>query len=210
MTAVATAPPSAAPAPAPTKEPPRMHRFTVEQYHEMIRAGILGRRDRVELLEGLVVEKMPSSPLHSATTGLSALAIQSRLPLFGVECYVRWEQPMTTSTSEPEPDLMLVRGTPRDYLGRHPGPADLLLLIEVANSSLADDRTRKARLYARAGVPDYWILVVAEGQDRRVEVRTRPTAAGYQQTDVYRRGESIPLATPAGGTVSIPVDELLP
>lgn len=127
-------------------------RCSVEQYHAMIQAGILTTEDRVELLEGWVVTKMPKNPRHSVVTHLVREALARVLP---ADWRARTQEPMTTLDSEPEPDVLIARGGPRHYMDRHPGPHDVTLVVEVADSSLPRDRALKKRFYAAAGVPVY-------------------------------------------------------
>jgi Uma2 family endonuclease len=153
---------------APASTPPSylvptlpIWQLSVEQYHQMIQTGILTEDDPVELLEGWLVPKMPKNPPHRMSTVLVNKAVSRLLP---ADFYVDAQDPLTTDDSEPEPDMMVVRGTPRDYSNRHPRGADVALVVEVADSSLTRDREQKRRLYARAGVPIYWIINLSENQ----------------------------------------------
>jgi len=172
----------------------------------MIDAGILGEGDAVELLEGVLVTKMPKKPRHPVVVRLLADAIQSALPR---GAHVRSQDPVTLDDGEPEPDGAVVRGEPRDYLERHPGPRDVLLVIEVADTSLDRDRGIKLRSYARAGIAAYWIVNLVEGV---VEVYTRPGVADgvptYVDRAVRRPGEEVALAIDGGAVVR--VDAILP
>jgi Uma2 family endonuclease len=182
-----------------------VRRFSVEEYHRLGETGILSEDDSVELLEGLVAPKMIRTPVHDAVVAIVEQALRMRLPPGWTP---RVQSAITTATSEPEPDVALVRGEPRDYLSRHPSGADIALIVEVADSSLARDRA-KARIYAAASVPVYWIVNLA---DDWVEVHTRPDVAAEQflhQTD-YRRGEDILLSVANGVTITLPVMDLLP
>jgi Uma2 family endonuclease len=125
-------------------------RFSVAQYHQMIRLGILTEDDPVELLEGWIIHKMPKNPPHRAATKLTRNALEEIVP---EGWYVDAQEPITLLDSEPEPDVVVVRGNTRDYLDRHPGSQDLALVVEIADSTLERDRTSKKRLYARAGIP---------------------------------------------------------
>src|SRR5262249_16346423 len=124
--------------PAPVLQPPPypIYKFSVDDYHRMIQAGILTEDDPVELLEGGIVPKRPRNPPHDGTIQIAVEVIRQRLP---AGWQVRVQSAITTADSEPEPDLAVVRGDTRTYLARHPGPADIGLLIEVANT-LARDR----------------------------------------------------------------------
>jgi Uma2 family endonuclease len=136
---------------SPGKPDDLIWRLSVGQYHEMIRAGILTSDDPVELLAGWLVYKMPKNPPHRIATRLAQEVLEAVVP---TGWYVDAQEPVTLSDSEPEPDVMIVRGETRDYHDRHPGPEDVALIIEVADPTLERDREVKKILYARAGIPD--------------------------------------------------------
>lgn len=158
-------------------------RFTVEQYHQMIHLGILDEDDPVELLAGWIVPKMPKNPPHRAATKLTRNILEVITPN---GWYVDTQEPITLEDSEPEPDLVIVRGDTRDYLDRHPGVQDLALVVEISEATLERDRTSKKYLYARAGIPVYWILNLRE---EKLEVYTEPVTVGetitYQKRQDY-------------------------
>lgn len=193
---------------SPLAEPPfPVRRFSITEYHRMVRAGVLSENDRVELLEGWIVPKMTHNPSHDATVELAAEALRSRLP---AGWRLRIQSAITTQDSEPEPDVVIVRGSARDHVSRHPGPPEIALLIEVAETSLERDR-KKCRLYARAAVPVYWIINLVDAQ---VEVHTDPTGpaaeAAFRCSQVYRFGQAVPLAIAGRQVDAIAVAELLP
>jgi Uma2 family endonuclease len=141
----------------------------------MCEAGGFAPDARLELLDGEIIEMSPQGPLHVTATQLVAEALRQGLP---AGCLVRVQAPIALDErSEPEPDICVVRGAPRDYAGCHPAPAQTLLVIEVADSTLDYDRTAKATAYARNGIPEYWIVNV---RGRVVEVLTGPRAGGYK------------------------------
>lgn len=183
-------------------------RLSVRQYHEMIEAGILTEDDPVELLEGWLVLKMPKKPAHTLATQLARTALQAMLP---AGWYVETQEPLTTADSEPEPDVMVVRGSPRDYRNRHPGGQDVALVVEVADASLERDRGAKSALYAAAGVPEYWIINLPETE---LEVHARPEATSgvtaFAERRDYHPGDSLPLSIDGKVIGSIPVSDLLP
>lgn len=156
-------------------------RLSVEQYHRMIDAGILTADDPIELLEGWLVTKMAKNRPHSLATRLTREALENIMP---PGWYVDTQEPITTADSEPEPDVIVVRGNPRDYTARQPSPAEVALVVEVADTTLQTDRTLKLRLYARAGIPVYWILNLPEKQ---LEAYSDPSAenATYLHQRVY-------------------------
>lgn len=166
-------------------------RLSVEQYHEMIRTGILTDDDPVELLEGWLVTKMPKNPPHRLATQLARELIDRLLP---PGWYVDAQEPITTASSEPEPDVLVVRGERRQYSDRHPRADEVALVIEVSDTTLQRDRTLKKAIYAREGIPIYWIVNLSEAQ---IEVYTAPSGPAeqpdYQQRQDYRLDEQVPL-----------------
>src|SRR5947209_5857500 len=130
-------------------QPPSLpvRRFTVDEYHRMIQAAILTEDDPVELLEGLVVPKMPHNPPHDGTIDLAQEVIQGRLP---AGWRVRVQSAITTGDSEPEPDLAVVAGPASRYLDHHPGVREIAVLMEVADTTLSRDRQDKYLIYAHA------------------------------------------------------------
>jgi Uma2 family endonuclease len=127
-----------------------MWRWSVEQYHAMVRSGVLSEDDPVELLDGWLVVKMPKNPPHCSSTAGTRDALTSVLP---VDWSVRSQEPITLSTSEPEPDLVVVRGDRHRYGQRHPGPQDIALVVEVADTSLERDQQLQAATLCPRGDP---------------------------------------------------------
>ena len=128
----------------------------------MIEAGILTERDRVELIEGCVLEMSFQEPPHASTTSSAG---NDLVMLFAGKAWVRQQLPITIApNSEPEPDIAVVRIDPNRYRDRHPVPEDVYLLIEVADSTLKYDCDRKARLYASANMLEYWVIDVKQQQ----------------------------------------------
>ena len=182
-------------------------RFSVEEYRRLGEIGVLAEDDRVELLEGWIVPKMNLNPPHSVGVQLVDDAIRKALP----EAWcVRIQDAVSTSDSEPEPDVAVVRGAIRDYARRHPSPGDIGLLVEVADTSLTRDRY-KCRLYGGAGIGDYWIVNLV---DRRVEVYADPTGSdpnpGYRRRNDYDPNDVVPLVIDGREIARIKVNELLP
>jgi Uma2 family endonuclease len=187
-------------------EPAR--RFTVEQYHRMIRQRILTEADDVELLEGWIVRKEPKNPPHRVATRLLRQALEKTVP---PGWYVDTQEPVTLADSEPEPDAAIVRGDTRQYLDRHPGPNDLALVVEVADATLARDRGPKKRLFARAAIPVYWVVNLLE---RQVEVYSEPSGAAdepdYRKRQDYGAADEVPVVIEGREVKRILVAELLP
>ena len=183
-------------------------RLSIEQYHAIIQAGILTDDDSVELLEGWLVFKMPKNPPHRVTTRLVRTALENILPR---GWYVDSQEPITLSNSEPEPDIVVVRGDTRQYLDRHPGAEDIALIIEVSDTTLQRDRTVKKGIYARAGISIYWILNLVEEQ---VEVYSQPLVEveqpDYSQRLDFGRSAVIPIIIEGIEIGAIAVDALLP
>ncbi len=183
-------------------------KFTVAQYQKMIDAGALTADDKVELLENYVVLKMPRNPPHDGTIGLMDETLRIAIPM---GWYLRAQLTMALSDSRPEPDFAIARGRSRDYFTHHPTPADVGLVIEVADSSLLRDQRDKARIYARGNVVCYWIVNLV---DRRVEVHTQPSgpcdSPAYASVVNFVPGDSVPLVLDGVAVATIPVSDLLP
>lgn len=183
-------------------------RFSVEQYHAMIHAGILTEDDPVELLEGWVITKMSKNPRHSVVT---QLVRETLARLLSSGWSVNTQEPITTADSEPEPDVAVVRGNRRQYLDHHPGPQDVALVVEVADSSLQRDRSLKKRLYAAAGISVYWIVNLLDGQ---IEVYTEPSGPtgqpDYRQQQNYGSADAVPVVIEDREVGRLSAQDLLP
>jgi Uma2 family endonuclease len=181
-------------------------RLSVAQYQQMVRNGILTEDDPVELLEGWLIPKMPKSPQHRTATRLTRTVLERMIP---AGWYVDSQEPITTGDSEPEPDVVIVRGEPGDYAARHPGPANVALVVEVSDTPLQRDRTVKSRLYAAAGLPSYWIVNLV---DRRVEMYSSPSGspAAYQRVQTHNPGDSIAVTIDGATIGHVAVTDLLP
>lgn len=181
---------------------PESHRrLTVEVYHRMIEAEVLGPDDKVELLEGVLVELTPQSPLHARVIRvLNGLLVRGAGPGFEVGVQV----PLTVSaTSEPEPDLFIIPAGSADT--GHPRTA--LLVVEVSRSSSKRDRILKAFLYARAAIPEYWIVDV-EGEELEVLTQPDPADGKYKSSVRYSREATVSAGSVPG--ISVPVGKLFP
>ena len=187
---------------------PQVRRWMRDEYRKMAEYGLFAPEERVELIEGDIVEMSPKRSSHSTSTTLAGDALRLA---FGRGYTVRIQEPLALGpTSEPEPDVAVVRGMARDYRDEHPSSA--LLIVEVAESSLTYDRTTKASLYAKSGVMDYWVVNL---QDNQVEVYRdpvqrvdQPFGYGYSTAAIYKSSETIaPLAAP---DKIIAVNDLLP
>jgi Uma2 family endonuclease len=167
------------------KEP--VWRLRVEQYRQMVQFGILTEDDPVELLEGWIIQKMPKNPPHRLVNKLIRNALEQIVPL---GWSVDTQEPIILEDSEPEPDITVVRGNSSDYLERHPSSQDVALVVEIADLSLERDRSFKKRIYARAGIPVYWIVNLIEQQ---IEVYTQPLILGREATYKHRQDYVAPM-----------------
>ena len=177
-------------------------RFTVDEYHRMAETGILGPQDRVELIEGEIVEMSPIGEKH-------AVAVDSLNAVFVVKTVgratVRVQGPIRLNRrSEPQPDLSILHPDKERYSTGHPGPADVFLVIEVSDTTLEFDRETKIPAYARAGIRESWLVNLVAGY---VEVFRRPGPNGYGDVQIIGRGKTVsPEAFP---DVVIRVDDIL-
>jgi Uma2 family endonuclease len=172
--------------------PPEPRRFTVDDYYRMAEAGILRTDERLELLEGEIIEMSPIGGPHAGcVTALSNWLVPALLG----RAVVRIQQPIRLSSrSEPEPDVAVVRYRDDLYRGGHPEPKDVLLIIKVADSTLAYDLRRRLPLYAAAGIPEVWI---AEVGSRQVRACREPQGRRYRQVEIISgNGTLSPVAFP--------------
>ena len=177
--------------------------FSVQGYFELVERGLLEEDDHVELLEGLIVASPPQGPLHASVTMCVDAALRKAI---GDRASIRIQMPLLAGPrSAPEPDVALVPGSPADYRDHHPSHA--LLVVEIADSSLPQDRLTKSRIYARAGVPEYWIINL---RDRCVEVHTAPDIGNrvYASTRTIAVGDVVDLVALPG--VRIAAADLFP
>jgi Uma2 family endonuclease len=202
------------PAAAPSASPPftyghdaSLARFSVDAYQRMTAAGILTSEDRVELLENYVVLKMPRNPAQDSTIQRMVRPLLQSLPS-GWD--LRIQSAIALADSQPEPDFAIVRSSANDYRTRHPGGADVALVIEVADSSLLRDQRDKSRIYASAGIPGYWIVNLV---DACIEIHHQPDSAspsqGYLRMQTFRRGQALPISLGGETAATIDADVIL-
>lgn len=189
---------------APAVAPLRLRRFTVAEYQRLIDEGFFGSDERFELLDGLITQKMSRNPPHDASLDRARRRIER---LLGPGWMLRVQSAIVTSDSQPEPDLAVVRGNEGDFDRQHPSASETVLVVEVANTSLADDSGIKLRTYAAAGISEYWIINIMA---RRVEVLTAPNGNSYGRRTVYTEADAVPLRMDAIQVGSVPVNELMP
>jgi Uma2 family endonuclease len=197
-----------------TRQPPPQHptdwipkplaRLTIDQYEAMVDSGVFTKRNRLHLINGFLVAKVSKNPPHV----LVARNVRDELArLIPTGWDFRLEAPVRLPpTSEPEPDVSMARGSKDDYATRHPGPADLALVVEVAESSISEDR-ELVNVYGPARIPVYWIVNLKAGQ---LEVYTLKRRGGYGKPRIFRAGQSVPVVIAGAEVGRIAVSEILP
>lgn len=173
-------------------------RWSVDDYHHMIEAGILAER-HVELLSGEIVEMTPESPFHTVYEEGLANYLRTRLK---DRAWIREAHPITLADSEPEPDIAVVRLPWFQYSQHHPFSEDIFWLIEISDSTLSKDLNEKQRIYAQAGILEYWVVDV---KARRVIVFREPEGTRYRIQLEYTTGQIAPLAFP---DVAVPIEKI--
>lgn len=189
--------------------------ITVNQLGLMIQGGILHDGAPIELIDGLLVRKdrsargedfMTHNPRHALLIKRLQRLLTAPCELAGLHMQIQLPV-MLNDINAPEPDLAVVRGSEEDYADRHPGPSDLMLVIEVADSSVSTDRSTKQRLYATAGVAQYWLVNLPESQ---VEVYEQPdsTTGKYVRQTIYESGQAVVWNSSATQSFEISVADL--
>ncbi len=179
-------------------QPIGRRRFTVEEYYRMAETGILREDERVELIEGEIIQMSPKGSLHA---GCIKRLIKLLNRYIGKDILLSVQDPVKLDgLSHPEPDIALLKHRNDFYTQGHPTPADVLLIVEVADTSVQHDRTIKVPLYTRSGIPEVW-LVDLPGE--AVEIYARPEKGEYQTRLTLKRGESIVSLTISGLSFSV-------
>lgn len=178
---------------------PVQRKLDVDEYHRMADAGILGEDDRVELIDGRIIDMAPIGQGHAATVGGLTHAL---VPACLDKAVVWVRNPVRLDRlNEPQPDFAILRPRPDFYAaGDRPGPANVLLLVEIADSSLRCDRTVKLPLYARAGIPEAWIVDL---KHRVLHAHRRPTDGEYAEISTHHPGDHLALAAAPAITVRL-------
>jgi len=177
------------------------HKFTVDDYYRMLEIGVLAEDDRVELIDGEVREMCPIDPVHAANIDRLNRLLSRRI---NEQTIIRVQNPIRLhDNTEPIPDLTLVRWQDDFYEHHHPLPADVLILIEVANTSLAYDRKEKLPRYAAAGIPEVWLINIAR---QTIEQYTTPANGQYTERVVLNRGQT--LTPKAIDGIELTVDQI--
>ncbi|MEK6410987.1 MAG: Uma2 family endonuclease [Acidobacteriota bacterium] len=178
------------------------HYFTVDEYYRMAKGGVFSEDDRVELIEGEVVEMSPIGSTHQGCVDALSTILTRRL---GRAAIVRVQGPIHIDEySEPQPDICLLKPRSDFYRRSHPVPADVLLVIEVADTSIQFDRNVKLPLYARVGIPEAWLIVLMKDF---IEVHSEPTNGKYQKVQRLKRGKK--LISPTIPSLTLNVDSIL-
>ena len=189
---------------APPSSEPKQMRFSVSDYHRMAEAGALGIDRRIQLLDGHIYEMSPIGSKHAACV--------DRLTRFFVraaedDAIVRIQNPIVLPpNSEPEPDVALLQPHPDGYAARHPRADEVLLVVEVADSSLTFDQEVKVPIYAQAGIPLVWVVALDEDC---VHVYQTPGRGTYRAHNIYEPGSEIPLPTVLSDTSELAVSDML-
>ncbi len=179
---------------------PKPHRWTREQYERVVRLGGFEPDQRLELIDGEIVDMAPQNEPHAVALSLLHDALRRA---YGDGYVVRIQSPVALDAgSVPEPDLAIVPGRPRDFLTSHPSNA--VLLVEIADTTLAYDRSTKRVLYARNGVPEYWLVNLIQGV---LEVYRNPQGSDYLEHRIVKMGETL---VPSGASWAVAVADLLP
>lgn len=180
----------------------RKHSFNVQEYHRMAEVGLLSEDSRVELIEGEIVEMSPIGSTHGGTVNRASACLNRKL---GDAVIVSVQNPVRLNDfSEPQPDLALLKPRQDFYSKSHPNAENVLVVIEVSDSSLNYDRNVKLPLYARAGIPEAWLMVLTK---EIIEVHSHPKNGKYQKVQRLKRGKT--LTSPALAGFSCRVEDLL-
>jgi len=181
---------------------PKMRLLSVEIYDSMIRNGILNENDSVELLNGTIIEKMPKGTKHASVTRLITRYFYR---IFNDEVVIQVQDPIRLDDfSETEPDIVLARADANNYTERHPMPEDILLIIEVSDSTLYFDRNEKGLAYSRAGIRQYLLVNV---ENNTIEDYRNPGDDGYGMKQTYQTGDKFSLL--AFPTIEVAVEDFL-
>lgn len=199
----------AAPVITPAVEPLHLQQVrlvSVQEFLDMHERGIYTADDRLELIEGWMVEKMTKKPPHIRSANL---LLRLLLPLLSEEWTLNSETPVVLERSIPEPDFSILRGPLDGFADRLPTAADVALVIEIADTTLASDRAYKRKLYAEAGIPEYWLVNIS---DRQIEVCTGPdsSTSNYAQIAVFSDEESLPLVLDGQEIARLSAADILP
>lgn len=168
----------------------KLRSFTVKEYDSLINTGFFNENDSIELLNGIIIEKMPKGTKHALFNDFIATRLTQ---IFGENAYVRNQNPIwLDDISEPEPDIVLAELPFEKYFDKHPAPKDIFLILEVSDTTLNFDRNAKSLAYARAGIRQYLLLNVNE---KTLEDYREPSNDGFQSKQTYRAGQTFSLVS---------------
>jgi Uma2 family endonuclease len=183
-------------------------RFTIDEYHRLIQLGFLQEGERVELIRGELIQMAAKGTPH---TFCATRLLRQLDRLLGDRAVVRGQDPITLpSHSEPEPDAVIARGNETDYLAHHPYPQDILLVIEISDSTLTYDQTTKLSLYAEADIAEYWIVNLS---DRKLEQYRQPYQMVQGNFDYLSKQISLPyqsIALPSFEDAQLDLSRIFP
>jgi Uma2 family endonuclease len=182
-----------------------LYRLTVKQYDRMVEIGILGKRDLVELIEGVLVAKMGRNRPHIVSGKKTLRTLEGAVP---PGWHVAKEDPLAVSdVSKPEPDIAVVRGVAEDYVQRDVTAADVAMVVEIAESTLRADQEEMKPIYAASNIPIYWIINLV---DHQLEVYSDPQGRDYRTAQIFSREQDVPLILDGAEVGRIRVADLLP
>jgi hypothetical protein len=164
--------------------------FTTTEYHRLIQAGVLAEDDRVELIDGEIIKMVPIGPRHAACVDRLAEILRDSLRKRAI---VRVQSPIELGDySEPQPDIAVLKRRADFYAQNHPSPVDVLIAIEVSDTSQEKDRELKIPSYARAEIPEAWLVDLIKD---RIEIHSQPAAGVYQEVEIVLRGQKVISST---------------
>ncbi|MBA4189185.1 MAG: Uma2 family endonuclease [Planctomycetaceae bacterium] len=200
--------PTQATSPTPLLSVAGFRKFTPAQYHKLIDHGVILEGEPIELLEGYLVEKSMRNPPHEMSLRRLTARFPRQMP---AGWFLQIQGAIATGDSEPEPDGVVLRGNETTCDGRLPTGGDIAIVLEVSDSSLAFDRSDKGRIYARVGIPVYWIINIPE---RQIEVYTNPNSTAippaYTTRTDYGIADAVPIVLDGIIVGTIPVADLIP
>jgi Uma2 family endonuclease len=177
--------------------------LTSADYYQMMESGIIREGEKVELILGQIFTMAAKGTRHTVAT---SRLLKNLLMLIGEQAIVRCQDPISLPNhSEPEPDIVIARLRSDDYVNSHPAPADIILVIEVADSTIRFDRDTKAPLYAAAGIREYWIVNLI---DNRLEIYRQPEGSIYASIEIITPPRSINL--PQFPEIVVPISDFFP
>ena len=172
------------------------YKWTIVDYHKMVETGVLKEDAAVELLNGQIIKMSPAGDLHAACVDILDELLRD---ILGKSVNIRAQGPVVLNDySEPEPDIAILKRKKNFYADGHPQVIDVILLIEVSDTTLIKDQTVKREAYATSGISEYWIVNLP---DRQLEQYLFPADGDYQQVRIYKEGQV--LESEVIGTIAV-------